>query len=178
MYKKNNYFCAPDLHMKRKLTAYFLLFLMAFNAAGFYLVFEANRFLVKREMSALISSDKNLRIEKIVITANLSSLKYVGKKEIEYRGKMYDVIYRSTRGTSLVFYCVHDSKEEMINTGIAKMMKDQIKHLLIPVFGTIAVFSEKKNPFGESGQKFQFLPFFRSVSPSYRTIPEIPPKTC
>ena len=164
--------------MNRKLATYFLLSIMVFHTAGFYLVFEINRLLIKREMSLRISSGSSIRIEKIIINGQSSSLKIIGKSEIEYNGKMYDVLYQTSRGSSRVYFCVHDVREDSINVGISKRMKDQTRHLLIPIFGTIAVLSGQIAAPEEAGIEFSFLPFAFNVSSPNRRIPESPPKVC
>ncbi|MEI6888989.1 MAG: hypothetical protein ACOYM0_08885 [Bacteroidales bacterium] len=164
--------------MTRKLTIYFLLSLMVFQTTGFYLVFEVNRFLVKREVSARISSDSKLPIETIVVSGINPSLKFIGKNEIEYKGRMYDVVYRTRHGDSTVLYCVHDVREDTINTGLARMMKDRTKHLLIPVFGSLAVLSQPCLSMEEVGRNFRFIPFTQNVLSAITSVPESPPEVC
>ena len=164
--------------MKRKLATYFLLVLMTFHAAGFYLVFEINRFLVKREMSVKISSDRSITIEKIVVTVPCSYLKIIDRTEIEYKGEMYDVICRTAKGSTTVFFGIHDTGEDSINNGISKMMKDQTKHLLIPIFSTIAVLEEQDAGLAETGSDVSYITVNRETESAIRSIPETPPKAC
>ncbi|MEI7491078.1 MAG: hypothetical protein WCK92_06765 [Bacteroidota bacterium] len=163
--------------MKRKLATYFLLSLMAFHTAGFYLVFEINRFLVRREMAAKISSGNNTTIETIVVNGKCDYLKIIDQTEIEYKGEMYDVICKTSKGSSRVFFCIHDTREGKINNGISKMMKDQTKHLLIPVFGTIALLEEQAALPAESGTAVSYISLNRETESAIRSIPETPPKT-
>jgi len=164
--------------MNKKLISCFLLLLMVFHSAGFYLVFELNRFLVKREMAELLASNSNLKIEKITVKHTSSSIRIIGKNELEYNNRMYDVLYSTNRGGITTYYCVHDSKEDNINTRLGKMMKDQTKNLLIPVFGSIAVLCEKGTLAHEPGKKFKFLPYSISILPVIRLVPEYPPESC
>ena len=151
---------------------------MVFQTSGFYLIFEINRFLVKREVSARISSNSKLPIKTIVINGIDPSLKFIGKKEIQYNGKMYDVVFRTVHGDSTIFYCIHDVKEDAINTGLARMMKDRTKHLLIPVFGSLAVLSQPCLSMEEVGREFRFIPFARNTSSAITSVPESPPEAC
>ena len=161
----------------RKFAAYFLVSIMVFYTAGFYLVFELNRFLVKSEMSTQISTNRNLSVEKIVVTGIPRFLKIIGENEVEFRGKMYDVIYRKSVGRTTVYYCIHDSREDNINRGLQTMMKDHIKHLLIPVFGSIAVVPSIDTSHVMTTISFCYRPFLANILTAVVKVPESPPET-
>ncbi|MEI6884395.1 MAG: hypothetical protein WCO02_07900 [Bacteroidota bacterium] len=161
----------------RKFAAYFLVSIMVFYTAGFYLVFELNRFLVKSEMSTQISTNRNLSVEKIVVTGIPRFLKIIGENEVEFRGKMYDVLYRKSVGLTTVYYCIHDSREDNINRGLQTMMKDHIKHLLIPVFGSIAVVPSIDTSHVMTTISFCYRPFLANILTAVVKVPESPPET-
>jgi hypothetical protein len=54
--------------------------------------------------------------EEIIVLnpATNRDFKMLDKDEIRYRGKMYDVISSKTSGTSVVFRCINDTKEEQL----------------------------------------------------------------
>ena len=161
----------------RKFAAYFLVSTIVFYTAGFYLVFELNRFLVKSEMSTQISANRNLSVEKIVVTGTPRFLKFIGKNELEFRGKMYDVLYRKSVGHTTVYYCIHDSREDNVNRGLQTMMKDHIKHLLIPVFGSIAIVPSIDTVHTMTPMSFCHRPFLANILTAVAKVPESPPET-
>lgn len=162
----------------RKLIAFFLISLIGFYTSGFYLVFELNRFIVKREMSAKISANRKLLVEKLVITGHPSDLRHIGKKEIEFKGKMYDVLYRKTTGNSTVYYCLRDIREDVLNRGLKALMKDKVKNLLIPVFSSIALMPSADQVPLFTEQYFCYSPFTENLISALLKVPESPPKVC
>jgi len=164
--------------MKSKLISCFLLILVIFHSAGFYLSIELNRFMVKQEMSSRIASAKNLKLEILVFNDHSTSFSLIGKKELKYQGKMYDVVFQTKHQNSTVFYCIHDVKEDGINAGIAKTMKERTRHLLIPVFENIAILADHEILSRDPGEVFSFLPCLQRMSSAIRIIPETPPKAC
>ena len=58
------------------------------------------------------------------------------------------------------------------------MMKDQTKHLLIPIFSTIAVLEEQDAGLAETGSDVSYITVNRETESAIRSIPETPPKAC
>jgi hypothetical protein len=164
--------------MNRKLAIYFLLSLMTFHTAGFYLVFEVNRFLVKHEMAMRISSGSNLVLEKIVVTGRMPELKIISETELEYNNTMYDVVYSKNQDGCKVYYCIQDVREDILNKNISRMMKDHTRHLLIPVFGSIAVLPERPIIFKDPGMNIKYAVIVSAEESANRRIPESPPENC
>ncbi len=164
--------------MNRKLAIYFLLSLMTFHTAGFYLVFEVNRFMVKREMAMRISSGSNLVLEKIVVMGQTPELKIISETELEYNNTIYDVVYSKNQGGYKVFFCVRDVREDFINKGISHMMKEHTTHLLIPVFGSIAILPERPSIFKDPGMNVMYAVMITAEESANRRIPESPPENC
>ena len=173
---KNIYFCALFHAVKNKLAAYLLLSLMVYHSAGFYFVYELNRYLVKREMSSRSKTTKGRALVKIIVNIKSSSIKYTGTKEIEYRGKMFDIVCRTNEGNISTFYCLQDTMEDDINAGLAGMIKDLSKHLLIPVFGSIALLWDEEPLPAERYIEFSFIPFTLTMTSAFIKIPANPPE--
>jgi len=164
--------------MKRKFSAYILLAVIVFHTSGFYLVFEVNRLLVKHRMRAVIASAVSLKIERIAVTGHPRYIKLHGKKEIEFGGRMFDVVHKSVHGDTTVYYCIQDVREDLINAGIAKMMKDHTRHLLIPVFGFVAVLTSQYGIKASAPTEIEFHSFAPGIFPANNSPLENPPKAC
>jgi hypothetical protein len=97
----------------KKILVYLLLFLFLFNSMGYYFVFELHKYRVKKEMQTL--ADKcavALTILKIADAEYDREFQRIDKKEIRYKGALYDVIKEIQTGGTTIFYCIHDKKEE------------------------------------------------------------------
>ncbi|MGA2823090.1 MAG: hypothetical protein ABSE72_06140 [Bacteroidales bacterium] len=103
--------------MIRKIFSLFFAGMMFFNLFGYYFVFKCDQIYVKNEMKEMIR-DGSLRgqYEEITILnpATDRNFKMIDKDEILYRGKIYDIISSKTSGTSVVFRCINDTKEEQL----------------------------------------------------------------
>jgi hypothetical protein len=80
---------------------------------GYYFIFELHKYHVKKEIQA--NSNKispALTIIKIMDAESDHEFQWVEKKEIRYKGLLFDVIKEQHRGRMTIFYCIHDKKEE------------------------------------------------------------------
>lgn len=92
----------------------------AFNAVGFIFIFVGAKEKLKeetwKEISELKASEK---IEVISISvADYEAgklLQRINKREIRFRGKMYDIVKEERRDGKLIFSCVHDEKEDKLD---------------------------------------------------------------
>jgi hypothetical protein len=84
-----------------------------FNTLGYYFVFELYKFYVKKEIQTLThKGSAELTILEVADTQHDPGFQRVEKKEIRYNGSLYDVIKEIQTGTTTIFYCIHDTKEE------------------------------------------------------------------
>ena len=105
----------------KKAVAFIILFFFLFNTMGFYLLFELNKFLAKREMQSVIQMHPvHLTILKITDADRNHDFHRIDKREIEYKGKLYDVVREIGNGSTKVFFCLYDSKEENVFAGLKK----------------------------------------------------------
>jgi hypothetical protein len=103
--------------MIRKILSVLFAGLILFNLFGYYFVFKCDQIGVKREMKGMISNGalRGQFIEVLVINPDTDrDFKMTDKDEILYHGKMYDVISTKTSGTSVIFRCINDTKEEQL----------------------------------------------------------------
>ena len=102
--------------MIRKFLSLLFAGLILFNLLGYYFVFKCDQIRVKTEMKAMIRSGSFRDYEEITILnpATNRDFKMLDKGEIRYRGKLYDVISTRISGTSVIFRCINDTKEEQL----------------------------------------------------------------
>ena len=100
--------------MKKQLAS-ILLFFFLFNSTGYYFIFELYKYHVKKEMQALTAKGSvELTILRITDADHDPGFQRVEKKEIRYKGSLYDVIKEVRSGGTTIFYCIHDKKEEKL----------------------------------------------------------------
>jgi hypothetical protein len=101
---------------------------------GNYLVFEINKFHVRREMQAFI---RTRRIASQAVTIkifrpeNNPDFRRIEKREIIYKGLLYDVIKEVKQGQNITFTCIRDHKEEMLIAGFKKSSTRKVTLALI-----------------------------------------------
>jgi hypothetical protein len=97
----------------KKTLAYFLLIIFLFNTMGYYFIFEIMKSHIRKEMQTRANlGSTSLTIIKISDLKNNNEFQRVEKKEIKYKGLLYDVIKEVQTGEGAIFYCIHDNKEE------------------------------------------------------------------
>jgi hypothetical protein len=115
----------------KKAAASFLLFIFLFNSMGYYFLFEVNRALVKREMTAQMQrSGVKLSILRISDPVRNPDFKRLDKREFLYQGKMYDILKEVKKGAVSIFYCIHDEKEQKLLAGFKKVCHSKLSHFL------------------------------------------------
>ncbi len=103
--------------MIRKILSILLAGLILFNIFGYYFIFKCDQMRVKTGMNAMIRSGAlQGSCEEITILnpATDRDFKMLDKGEIQYRGKLYDVISTRFSGTSVIFRCINDTREEQL----------------------------------------------------------------
>jgi len=104
-----------------KAISYTILVFFLFNSIGYYLLFEVDKYLVRKEMRLTILENRADMIVLRVKNADSNrDLQRSDKREIEYKGMLYDVLREVRQGSSTVFICFHDSKEESLFKGLNK----------------------------------------------------------
>jgi hypothetical protein len=103
----------------RKTLVYAILIIFLFNSMGYYFCFELDKYLIKKEMRlAIHQKPVHYFVFKINNADHDHELRRLSKHEIEYKNQLYDVVREITKGQARVFICVHDSKEEALNSGL------------------------------------------------------------
>jgi len=94
-----------------------------------------------------------LTILKITDIKTNREFQRVEKKEIRYKGSLYDVIKEVQSDRTTIFYCIHDKKEEILLATMNSVNKSKFllslwQHfttIVIPLFNTVltTTFSER-----------------------------------
>jgi hypothetical protein len=136
--------------------AYFFLVIFMFNFMGNYLVFEVNKIQVKKEMQAFIRTrrlNSHLVTFKIFHPENNPDLRRIEKREIIYKGLLYDIVIEKKQGDSTLFSCIRDHKEEILIAGYKKVQNRKITlallHNLITQALPVDMIRKAERPFTE-----------------------------
>lgn len=97
----------------------FIVLTFAFNSFGFIFYYLIEKEEVKEEAFKEIAGlESQKRIETICLslsdTNGTSFFQRINNREIRYEGKMYDVVREVKDGSKIIFYCVHDVKEDKL----------------------------------------------------------------
>ncbi len=106
----------------KKVLAYVILSCFLFNTAGYYLLFELDKYLIKNEMKGetALKEPADVIILKISNPELDRDFHRNDKREIEYKGMLYDVVREIPCGLTTTFICLHDAKEEGLFSGLKK----------------------------------------------------------
>ncbi|MCX6286974.1 MAG: hypothetical protein NTY96_07655 [Bacteroidetes bacterium] len=108
----------------KKILPVFVLFAMLFNAVGYYIVYEFDRYLIKREVASLLEHgclDHELSVFSVYNPPADPAFRRVDKHEIVYHGNLYDVAREVYKGKTVTFFCIRDTKEENLIAGMKSM---------------------------------------------------------
>jgi hypothetical protein len=131
--KKKTFTFVPPLAQKpvKKAIAAFMLLIVLFNAMGYHVLFQVNRYLIRKEMRAVTAA----KPRKVVVLEirNASSdpdFQRIHSREFRYKGRMYDIVREVKKGGVTTFYCLRDTKEENLLAGFRKMNHDKKNQVL------------------------------------------------
>ena len=107
------------------------MLIFVFNSFGFIFYFLIERENIKEkifeEIAFLKSKEKIevLSISKFMINEG-KSFQRINRKEIRYEGKMYDIVKEEKQTDKIIFYCIHDQKEDKLERDYAKTMNENL----------------------------------------------------
>lgn len=114
--------------MKKVLSILFLLIFL-YNLTGYYVVFRALQYQVRREVKHRIKqnvSDDELVLIPISIADNNSLTWTKPNKEFRYKGEMYDIVRQETKKDMILYYCIHDFKESKLFSDLDEYVQRHI----------------------------------------------------
>jgi len=116
----------------KKLLAICIVVLLLFNSMGYYIVFKATQYAIKKEVKSLIKQgvpDKDLSLIKVAVddVQKQAELKWLDKKEFRYRGQMFDIVRYYTRNDTTYYYCINDKQEAKLFSHLDKQIEHHSK---------------------------------------------------
>ena len=116
----------------KKIFSILLILLIAFNAGGYYFIYNQleNHFkeIAFNKINDYIPLDQleKIKIEKKSINYELEDkFERVDEKEIIYYGKMYDIYFEEKNQDTLIFYCINDEYEDIIHKAFAEYINEK-----------------------------------------------------
>lgn len=104
------------LMIRKTLSVVFAL-LILFNISGYWFVFQYDQVTIRTAMKAMIRNGSYRGFDQEITVLNPPGnpdFRQIDKGEFLYRGKLYDIISSRVSGTSIVFRCINDTKEEQL----------------------------------------------------------------
>jgi len=99
---------------------------------GYYFLFEVNKLLVKKEMKAMIRKNTpKVTILHVIDPETNHDLYRVDKREIIFKGNLYDIIKESKNGRTTTFYCIFDYKEQNLIAGFKRICHNKFNQTLL-----------------------------------------------
>jgi len=171
----------------KKLVSIFLVFLIAFNAGGYFFVYFQLENCFKKVAFNKINDYmpiEELELIKVSIASPDASYERIEDREFTLHGRMYDIYQEEAANDSLYMYCVNDENEDMMhnafasyinakkndspNSAIANIIKIFITIALEPAIASDLKCNSNKNI------SFTYLTTFKNI---IIDIPPPPPKT-
>ena len=110
----------------KKIFLFFLLTAFLINSMGYYIIFELNKSVLKREMRLVVESNTDkYTILKICDVTRNSDFKRIDKNEILFMGNLYDVISETSSDGVTTFFCIQDVREESLLAGFKNVCKNR-----------------------------------------------------
>ncbi|MCX6163572.1 MAG: hypothetical protein NTU73_01715 [Ignavibacteriae bacterium] len=116
----------------KKLLSISLIFLIAFNAGGYFFIYSQleNHFkqIAFNKVNEFIPLEKLEKIElnnKSVSSEAMKNFKAIDDKEILYNGKMYDIYKVEYQNEITILYCVNDENEDIIHCAFTEYLNEK-----------------------------------------------------
>ncbi len=104
-----------------------LLFILLFNMAGYYYLFEFERGMARNEMLQGPAVGKGeVRVMTLINPATDPAYKRIGPTEFVYAGQMFDIVSEYRDGNRIVFHCRADHRETRLFAGYKTMNQRKI----------------------------------------------------
>lgn len=116
----------------KKILAIFIVVLLLFNSMGYYIVFKATQYAIKKEIKNIIKQgvpDKDFSLIKVAAAdfQKRAALEWLDKKEFRYQGQMFDVVRYNTCNDTTYYYCINDKQEEKLFSNLDKLIEHHSK---------------------------------------------------
>jgi hypothetical protein len=161
----------------KKILPIVVLVAMLFNSAGYYIVYEFDRYLIHREVASLLEHgcfNHELSSFSVFNPAADPSFRRVDSREIVYHGNLYDIVKEVPKGKIITFYCIHDNKEEALIDGMKSMHQNKKAQNLLQHLVTIALPVTYSCPDPQETKKIVYSQFSMKFA-NHAEIPFSPP---
>lgn len=177
--------------MKTSLPAIFLLCILLAPTLALYSWLQAKKITVRREVKQLLEVGlPESKLTTLVFSVRDAErhLRWEHENEFEYRGQMYDIASRESRGDSIVFKVWPDHAETALNKSLAKLATgtpdfpgksqpstDQVFRFFKTLYFHATLPAQAVFRQNQSGKvpHSEFMPAGKTLSP-----PSPPPKLC
>lgn len=153
---------------------YFVFLAFLVNTMGYYVIFEVNRFLVRKEVRAASGDNRAIHVIEIGNGEAVNELKWIGRDEFFHRGKLYDVICSAERERSTIYYCIHDLKEQILLKEFQKVNEGKLTQALWNHLVKVAIPSSRQ-VLSVSSQEGIIYPRFTIPLLNISLSPVVPP---
>ena len=161
--------------MKKILSLGIILVILT-NSMGYYVIFEINRYFIRKEMRETNGAGKKIFILEIPDPMNDEKILWTDKHELIVNNHLYDVIYTYDQGNKILIYCYRDLKEENLLDLYQKANSSKITqalwHLLSKMASTCCSFESKS----VSCIEYSFPVLIPRISRMYNPPGSPPPK--
>lgn len=170
-----------------KISTLILCGLLIYNSLGYFLVLSMVRVAVRHEKWAQLSTIPNAQLTSYIFNKNKpdSRLKVLNDHEISINGKLFDVVRQSEDKDQIIYYCIHDAKEETL---IAKTRQFNSMTQPVPVKNTTrlvfeniiknCIFDKQSSVVAQSAVQYFTIPEPISYSNPVMAIQLPPPQSC
>ena len=159
---------------------------------GYFIVFKAVQFTVKKEIKRKIKSNVNkeelhlIKLTQNSINKGENGFRFVKEgKEFILAGKMYDIVRRSKVNDTLYYYCINDTQEEALFANLDKQIKnnfesspntrDKTNHLIQNIIKE-ATPSIRVSFSSQSSNEISFQTYAENELINYFEVPTHPPE--
>lgn len=161
----------------KKVLVYTTLVLFLFNSMGYYLLFEINQYLIKKEMSMEIEKKQKPLIMLCIADADQDDdFRRIHKGEIQYKGCMYDVAREYKSGRTSVFFCLQDTREDNLMAGLNKAHLHKLYQAMWEQLTTVTFPEQPVDMASSSSAGFSFPRFNTSLQTTWLQTLSPPPK--
>lgn len=101
----------------KKIAIFSLLAIFLFNSVGYFIVFKVAQLEARKEIKTKIKLGlPDNELTAIEFNKNdLTNIHWVKEnKEFYYKGKLYDVVKKDEKNSTIVFYCIDDKQEHAL----------------------------------------------------------------
>jgi len=172
----------------KRFPALFLLVVMLYNIAGYYMVVKVMRRQLKEQVKTIRLNNhpfEGLQVvkeSKLSLANGKSKLVFVQKDEFKIEGEMYDIISTVEQGNDIWYYCVKDKQEDKLLASLQQLVNENAaskngKQLLKSLLKDyVAMQIQELNATEQLVQINYFISLIADFTKAYIQVPANPPE--